>query len=144
VPSAVAYLASCAGIYRLARHWLDRAPAALALVFFALNPNLLYLQTTAMTEPLFLCEFIWIVVWLVEWRAALDQETIAAGSNQHTAPSTASSSVARTTRLQNFIAIALVAAIFTRYDGWIIALIAWSGIAITLFRRATAGDRARL
>ena len=50
VPSALAYLASCAGVYRLARNWLRPAPAALALVFFALNPNLLYLQTTAMTE----------------------------------------------------------------------------------------------
>ena len=81
IPSALAYLASCAGIYRLARHWLSPAPAALALVFFALNPNLLYLQTTAMTEPLFLCEMIWIVVWLVEWRAALDEET--RRSDQH-------------------------------------------------------------
>ena len=60
------------GIYRLARHWLPPHPAALALVFFAANPNLLYLQTTAMTEPLFLCEMIWIAVWLVEWRAGLD------------------------------------------------------------------------
>ena len=130
VPSALAYLASCAGIYRLARNWLSPAPAALALVFFALNPNLLYLQTTAMTEPLFLCEFIWIVVWLVEWRAALDEETAAAGSNPHSAPSAPRSSIARTTRLQICIAIALVAAIFTRYDGWIIALIAWSGVGI--------------
>jgi hypothetical protein len=144
VPSALAYLASCAGIYRLARNWLDRAPAALALVFFALNPNLLYLQTTAMTEPLFLCEFIWIVVWLVDWRAALDKETVTAGSGLRSAPSTTSSSIARTTRLQIFIAVALVAAIFTRYDGWIIALIAWSGVAFTLFRRAAAGDRSRL
>ena len=54
IPSALAYLASCA------RHLPPRAPlalspppAALALAFFALNPNLLYLQTTAMTEPLF-------------------------------------------------------------------------------------------
>ena len=130
VPSALAYIASCAGIYRLARNWLRPAPAALALVFFALNPNLLYLQTTAMTEPLFLCEVIWIVVWLVEWRDALDSETTTAGSNPHSAPSTASSSTARTTRLQICIAVALVAAIFTRYDGWIIALIAWSGVGI--------------
>ena len=144
VPSALAYLASCAGVYRLARNWLRPAPAALALVFFALNPNLLYLQTTAMTEPLFLCEFIWIVVWLVEWRTALDEETAAAGSNPHSAPSAPRSSIARTTRLQIFIAIALVAAIFTRYDGWIIALIAWSGVAFTLLHRAAAGDRARL
>src|SRR5271165_6528012 len=68
IPSALAYIASCAGIYRLARRWLQPASAALALAFFATNPNLLYLQTTAMTEPLFLCEFIWTVVWLVDWR----------------------------------------------------------------------------
>ena len=69
IPSALAYLAACAGLYRLARRWLQPRAAALALAFFALNPNLLYLQTTAMTEPLFVCEMIWIVVWLVEWRA---------------------------------------------------------------------------
>jgi hypothetical protein len=74
IPSALAYLAACAGIYRLARCWLRRTPSALALTFFALNPNLLYLQTTAMTEPLFICEMVWIVVWLVEWRASLDSD----------------------------------------------------------------------
>jgi hypothetical protein len=31
-----------------------------------------------MTEPLFLCEMIWIAVWLVEWRACLDDERKAA------------------------------------------------------------------
>ncbi len=108
IPSALAYLAACAGIYRLARHWLPPAPSALALAFFALNPNLLYLQTTAMTEPLFVCEMVWIAVWLVEWRASLDAETT------------------KTSRLQCLIAAVLVAAIFTRYDGWIMALIAWS------------------
>ena len=48
------------------------ASAAVALAFFALNPNLLYMQTTAMTEPLFVCEMVWASVWLVEWRAAMD------------------------------------------------------------------------
>ena len=56
IPSALAFLAACAGIYRLARRWLQPLAAAVALAFFATNPNLLYLQTTAMTEPLFLCE----------------------------------------------------------------------------------------
>ena len=74
IPSALAYLAGCAGIYRLARRWLPPASAALALAFFATNPNLLYLQTTAMTEPLFVCEMVWITVWLVEWRASLDTD----------------------------------------------------------------------
>lgn len=117
IPSASAYIASCAGIYRLARHWLRPAPAALALAFFALNPNLLYMQTTAMTEPLFLCEVIWIVVWLVEWRLSIDDNP------------------ARAARLQLLVAAALIAAIFTRYDGWIIAFIAWTGIGIALLRR---------
>ncbi len=117
IPSACAYIASCAGIYRLSRHWLNPAPSMLALVFFALNPNLLYLQTTAMTEPLFLCEVIWIVVWLVEWRLCLDEDPI------------------RAARTQLLIAAALIAAISTRYDGWIIACVAWTGIGVALMKR---------
>ena len=134
IPSSLSYIASCFGLYRLARNWLDPAPAAIALVFFALNPNLLYLQTTAMTEPLFLCEFIWIVVWLVKWRAAVDDANID-GEN---------TPAAQTNKFQVCIAVALVAAIFTRYDGWIIALIAWSGVGFTLLRHAAAGERKRL
>jgi hypothetical protein len=85
------------------------AAAALALAFFAANPNLLYLQTTAMTEPLFLCEMIWIAVWLVEWRASLDADP-----------------QSRARRLLWLIAaVLMVAAIFTRYDGWMMALLAW-------------------
>jgi hypothetical protein len=117
IPSALAYLAGCAGIYRLARHWLPPSSAALALAFFALNPNLLYLQTTAMTEPLFVCEMVWVAVWMVEWRASLDADG------------------ARTGRLQLLIAAALVASIYTRYDGWVMALAAWTLMGLTLLRR---------
>jgi hypothetical protein len=117
IPSALAYLASCAGIYRLARRWLQPAPSALALSFFALNPNLLYLQTTAMTEPLFICEMVWIVVWLVEWRASLESDP------------------RKLRRLLWCIAAALIAAIFTRYDGWVMALLAWTCMGLALARR---------
>jgi hypothetical protein len=117
IPSALAYLAACAGLYRLARRWLPPAAAALALAFFAINPNMLYLQTTAMTEPLFVCEMIWMVVWLVEWRTLLDQDADNSG------------------RLLGSIAAILVAAIFTRYDGWVMAMLAWSVIGIELLRR---------
>jgi hypothetical protein len=129
IPSALAYLAACAGLYRLARRWLPWPCAALALCFFATNPNLLYLQTTAMTEPLFLCETIWIALWLVEWRSTLDANPVQAR------------------RLVCFIAAALIAAIFTRYDGWVIAMLAWGSIGIVLARRgrlrfsAGAGSR---
>ncbi len=117
IPSALAFLASCAGIYRLARHWLQPAPSALALAFFALNPNLLYLQTTAMTEPLFICEMVWIVVWLVEWRVNLD------------------ANARRSRRLLCLIAAVLIAAVFTRYDGWVMAFVVWTCMGFTLARR---------
>ncbi|MGB7547354.1 MAG: hypothetical protein WBM14_06380 [Terracidiphilus sp.] len=123
IPSALAYLAGCAGIYRLARHWLQPAAAALALAFFATNPNLLYLQTTAMTEPLFVCEMIWTAVWLVEWRIRMESDP------------------AQAARLLWQIAAVLVAAIFTRYDGWILALLAWLAIGLVLLRRGGLRSR---
>ncbi|MGO9433322.1 MAG: ArnT family glycosyltransferase [Terracidiphilus sp.] len=116
IPSALAFILGCLGIYRLARQWLLPHAAIIALIFFAINPNLLYLQTTAMTEPLFLCELIWTVVWLVEWRRALDIDP-------H-----------RSSRILWLIAISLVAAVYTRYDGWILAFLAWTAIGITLIR----------
>jgi hypothetical protein len=105
------------GIYRLARHWLSPVSAALGLAFFALNPNLLYLQTTAMTEPLFVCEMIWVAVWLVEWRTSMDEDP------------------RRTGRLTWLIAVVLVAAVYTRYDGWVMALAAWVSMGVVLLRQ---------
>jgi 4-amino-4-deoxy-L-arabinose transferase-like glycosyltransferase len=124
LPSALAYLAACAGMYRLARHWLPRSTAMLTTAIFATNPNLLYLQTTAMTEPIFLCEMVWMSALLVEWRASLD-----ANGN-------------RNSRLLWSIALILVAAIFTRYDGWVMALLAWVAIGITLGHRRRLSSRA--
>jgi len=124
IPSALAYLAACIGIYRLARIWLPPSAAALTLAFYATNPNLLYLQTTAMTEPLFLCEMIWTTVWLVEWRAGIDGDRV------------------QTNRRQAFIAVALIAAVFTRYDGWIMAFLAWTAMGIVLLRRGRLRSRA--
>ena len=121
-PSVLAYLGACVGIYRLARRWLAPATAALTLIFFALNPNMLYLQTTAMTEPLFLCEMIWLADLLVEWRNDLDT-----GEKQNRL-------------LLWLIALVLVSAVFTRYDGWIMALLAWLAIAVALVRRRKLGS----
>lgn len=128
IPSAAAYLAGCAGMYRLARRWLGARESAIALAFFALNPNLLYLQTTAMTEPLFVCEMVWASVWLVEWRTCLDREDDAARR--------------RANRLLYLIALALSAAVFTRYDGWVMALLAWVAIGLSLLKRRRLGSRA--
>ncbi len=133
IPSALAWLAACAGIYRLARRWMGAAESAITLAFFATNINLLYLQTTAMTEPLFLCEMIWTVVWLVKWRASLDPEVH--DSYKIPQKSTANIHPPKPGRLLWQIAIALAAAVLTRYDGWVMALLAWVGIGAILLRR---------
>jgi hypothetical protein len=123
IPSALAYIAGCTGIYRLARHWLRASAAVVALLFFALNPNLLYLQTTAMTEPLFLCEMVWLAVWLVEWRGALNNDP------------------PRAACLLRCIALVLIAAVFTRYDGWILAVLAWTSVGVVQLRHSTLRSR---
>ena len=105
--SIPSYVLGCAGIYRLARMWLDMPGAVVVVAFYGLNPGLLYLSTTAMNEPLFLAEMIWAVVLLVEFQRQLGlSETLAA-------------------KLLLRAGLVLVAAIFTRYDGWIYAAIAW-------------------
>lgn len=120
IPSMLAYIAACMGIYRLARLWLDPASALFAFLFFALNPGLLYLETTAMTEPIFLCEIIWSALLLAEADRALN------------------SSNARSAGWKILAAgLILVAAVYTRYDGWIFASLCWLLPAAWMLRRNT-------
>ena len=65
-PSLLCYIAGVAGFYRLTRHLLIPRWSVAATAFYALNPNLLYLATTAMTEPLFLALLIWTTLLTVE------------------------------------------------------------------------------
>ncbi|WP_263359146.1 glycosyltransferase family 39 protein [Acidicapsa ligni] len=113
IPSMACYLLASIALYTLARKWLSPVSSCVALVLFAANPNLLYLQTTAMTEPLFLCELICSVLLLVEWYTSLDDEALHA----------------RNQRLLWTLIAVLVAAIYTRYDGWILAFLAWIAMA---------------
>jgi hypothetical protein len=117
IPSAICYLLACLGLYRLLRRWISPTAASIALGPFAANPNLLYLQTTAMTEPLFLCELIWAVLLSIEWYEALDGEGERSG------------------RLLWAIIAVLIAAVYTRYDGWILAFLVWAAMAVCLARR---------
>jgi hypothetical protein len=117
IPSAVCYVLACLGLYRLLRKWVSPVAACIALTLFAANPNLLYMQTTAMTEPLFLCELIWSVLFLVEWYTDLDAEG------------------GRSNRLLWAVIAVLAAAVYTRYDGWILAFLAWVAMAVCLARR---------
>ena len=73
--SIPSYVLGCAGIYRLARMWLDMPAAVVVVAFYGLNPGLLYMATTAMTEPLFLAEMIWAVLLIVQYQRALDPQS---------------------------------------------------------------------
>ena len=53
-PSLLCYVAVLLGSTGCARRMMSPQWALAATVFYGLNPNLLYLSTTAMTEPLFL------------------------------------------------------------------------------------------
>jgi hypothetical protein len=108
IPSMACYVLSVAGLWRLARYWLRPAGAVVAVLFFALNPGLLYMQTTAMTEPLFLCQIIWATLFLIAFLRAVE-----AGN---------SSSAGRTLIACGLV---LVTAVFTRYDGWIFTCLLW-------------------
>jgi hypothetical protein len=115
--SLICCIAGVAGFYRLARHLLIPRWAIATTAFYALNPNLLYLATTAMTEPLFLALLIWTTLLTVECIAAIHATRYAV--------------VAR--RLI-FIGVFVLAAVYTRYDGWILGAIVWCVLTFTLAR----------
>ena len=62
-PSLICYILGVIGFFRLSRRMLAPRWALVATAFYALNPNLLYLATTAMTEPLFLALLIFAAVF---------------------------------------------------------------------------------
>ena len=119
IPSLFAFVLSVSGIFRVVRDLLasafsryadDRTPretkfaAWLGAAIFALNPNLIYLQTTAMTEPMYLAFFIWSVVFFVEAIRAC-----------------ANSEAEKGNKALVKAGLCLAGACLTRYDGWVLA-----------------------
>src|SRR5262249_14920326 len=83
-----------------------RFAAWFAAAIIALNPNLIYLQTTAMTEPIYLAFFIWAVVFFVR--------AIPACANGE--PQRGNSSLVK-------CGFCLLGGCLTRYDGWLLAVV---------------------
>ncbi len=115
IPSMVAYVFGVIGMFRLVRGALSRGlepdgasrvAAWIAAFAFAANPNLIYLQTTAMGESLYLAFFIWAVVYF--------SESMRGDSN----------ALAK-------CGLCLAAACLTRYDGWFLA-VAMAAVVIPL------------
>jgi len=95
------------------------AIAGFAAAIYGLNPNLLYLQSTAMTEPLYLALFLWVVIYFAEFA----QERHANGWSVR----------ARRALLRS--GAVLTAACLTRYDGWFLGA-AMAGLVLWAAWRA--------
>lgn len=93
--SAISFVVAGAFFFATARRVYASAAAALAaMLIFALNPNVLYLQSTAMTELLFVASvtaLLWSTVWFRDSQSVFAVLAAAAASN---------------------------AASLTRYEGW--------------------------
>jgi hypothetical protein len=135
IPSLLAYIFGTVGIFRLVRGALSGpdsipVPARVAAWFaagvYALNPNLMYMQSTAMTEPLFLALFIWAIVHFREFvqQASLAEQTKGGWA----------SSLVRS-------GFCVAGACLTRYDGWFLG--GALGIAAVAVVRGSP-DRRRL
>lgn len=119
IPSMAAYVFSVVGIFRLVRSALSRGSqpdlaariaAWTAALLFAANPNLIYMQSTAMGESLYLAFFLWTIVYFTDF-------------------------VRGSSRALTKSALCLAAACLTRYDGWFLAA-AISGLLVLLSVRS--------
>jgi len=120
IPSMVAYVFGVIGMFRLVRGVLSggvepdraaRVAAWTAALVYGANPNLIYLQTTAMGEAVYLAFFIWSVMYLSEFVRGNAKALVKCGW-------------------------CLAAACLTRYDGWFLA----AAIAATVVLFAWRSD----
>src|SRR5579872_778016 len=102
IPSMAAYVFGVIGIFRLTRGALSPTdkpdgPASIAAwiaaIIYAANPSLIYMQSTAMGESLYLAFFIWAIAYFAEGIRGEANALTKCG-------------------------LCLAAACLTRYDGW--------------------------
>jgi hypothetical protein len=117
IPSMAAYVLGTIGIFRLVRDGLGsavqsvlmiRCTAWLAAIIYAANPNLIYLQATAMTESLYLALFIWSMVYFNQFVRE------SAKPEENTRQPGAKSPLVK-------CGLCLAGACLTRYDAWFLA-----------------------
>jgi hypothetical protein len=157
--SMAAFVWGTLGIFRLCAgrtfSWLRDAPAAeatpassllksaprrdlriagwVAAAVYAGNPNLLYLQATAMTESLSLGLAVWAMVYYGEFVAGLrdsaPRESSREGNLAGIRPAAAS--------LRN-CALALTAGMLTRYDHWALAMVIALAVGVQIYTQRHA------
>lgn len=117
IPSMVAYVFGVIGMFRLVRGTSSRndqpdgaarVAAWIAAFVYAANPNLIYMQTTAMGESVYLAFFIWAVIYFGE-------------------------SIRGDRKALTKCGLCLAAACLTRYDGWLLAAAMTAGVILLTF-----------
>jgi hypothetical protein len=121
-PSLGCYVFGVVGFYRLSRRLLTPRWALAATAFYGLNPNLLYLSTTALTEPVFGAVLIWMAAMTVELADAVRAGDTGAVSRRMVA-----------------LGGLIFAATMTRYDGWVLGAMEWCLVAWQLWRAREVG-----
>src|SRR5258706_3325179 len=140
IPSMIAYVLGVVGIFRLVRGMLETNPrikpaavvgACAAAFAYGANPNLIYMQATAMTESIYLALFVWAVVYFAEFIRALNANPV--GANQLSPalqrgvrredPSKSRRDDPVPTHILMRCACCLAGAELTRYDGWFLAFV---------------------
>lgn len=131
VPNMIAFVLGVLGVFRVVSEAsiaagipkrVTLAGGWLAAAIYGGNPNLLYLQSTAMNEPLYLALFIWSVVWLQRFAARMPRNSRASCAGRA------------------LIACGLCAAgaEMTRYEGWFAAACVGMAAALVAFRNRRA------
>jgi hypothetical protein len=133
IPSMIAYVLGVVGIFRLVRGMLEAdvrtKPAAVvgaraAAFAYGANPNLIYMQATAMTESVYLALFVWAVVYFAEFIRSLGKNEDAGVQQPQ---------VERTPLMR--CACCLAGAELTRYDGWFLAGVMGAVVVVIVLRR---------
>jgi hypothetical protein len=124
IPSMAAYVFGVIGMFRLMRGVLSPegepsvavgVAAWTAAAVYGANPNLIYMQGTAMGEALYLALFIWAVVFFAEFARGDARALTKCG-------------------------LCLAAACLTRYDGWFLAVAMVVG-AVAIYCLKEVGSR---
>ncbi|HEV3306540.1 MAG TPA: hypothetical protein VGZ91_08875 [Candidatus Sulfotelmatobacter sp.] len=123
IPSMAAYVLAVLGIFRLVRGALNvggetqklSISAWTAAILYAANPNLIYMQATAMGESLYLAFFIWTAVYFAEFTRGNSKALTKCG-------------------------LCVAAACLTRYDGWFLAVLVIVGVLTISLRKQSNGD----
>ena len=100
----------------------SRLGAVACAALLILDPNLLYLHTTPMTEPLLVASTLLVVLWLVEWIDSPGSGIRDPGS------------------VPSKLACALFAAMWTRYEAWPVVAAAIASAGYAIWRRSASGQ----